>query len=547
MLFETSISMYKKGGEEPRYLSSNKKRYYLASNEDSVETLIKQQKEELTRVLIGLKSEYDKTKLEIRKKTAELEEFDKQIKLLEKVHQKTEKKLVKAFSQNDIYKDAISIKRKTKEEELYNQKSLKMMIGRIKQDIWLIKKEVNDLDFEKIRLDKEYKKEIFIASEIKQEKNNVYSEILSQNRKNAFEKNEQTLKLKYYNTIIEQKYAFIQSADERKERRRKIEEGAKKESSDKLEVEKRINLGLLRLQNCYYKKKMDLLIQSYSDIEKVYNKIKICTGTSDPKIMIEKIINKDKNYNYLTRIASTKEEEKAKLKKEIAELKAEVTKLESENIPKEYSSFIKDNEKEKLIITEKNLKTKLNTMVQTKKEILSTYLRVRENIFGLYNNYNKDSGVNTLNTSEQNINANTANETYVTNVNEVQVGSLSDDELLEMYQQFLQFSMKKFEMLFLCHSKQEFKKMMEEKGKGNQKQYEVNIKEFYPFSTRGSLNSLKRNSSDAMMLYNTNHEKDKKKKVKSKEKILQDEIFTSFMNKYKQNAREMAGLKAVPK
>ena len=44
---------------QPRYMTSTKKHYYLASVDENVQQLIKEEIQELTKVLIELKSQYD--------------------------------------------------------------------------------------------------------------------------------------------------------------------------------------------------------------------------------------------------------------------------------------------------------------------------------------------------------------------------------------------------------------------------------------------------------------------------------------------------------
>ena len=92
---------------------------------------------------------------------------------------------------------------------------------------------------------------------IRQQKNNIHSQVEDVNSKNKNEKNEQDLQIQYYETIIKQKYMFIQSADERKERQKKIAQEAKNDSNDKAEVEKRNELHLLILFNQYLREKMN--------------------------------------------------------------------------------------------------------------------------------------------------------------------------------------------------------------------------------------------------------------------------------------------------
>ena len=68
---------------EPRYLTEQKKRYLLASSQESLQALLDNQKDELTRVLIALKSEHDQLTLETNKIENMIEEYDKRIKMLE--------------------------------------------------------------------------------------------------------------------------------------------------------------------------------------------------------------------------------------------------------------------------------------------------------------------------------------------------------------------------------------------------------------------------------------------------------------------------------
>ena len=56
--------------------------------------------------------------------------------------------------------------------------------------------------------------------------------------KNAKNRNENELQVQYYEKIISQKSVFMQFADERKERQKKIEQEAKNDAQDKQEVDK---------------------------------------------------------------------------------------------------------------------------------------------------------------------------------------------------------------------------------------------------------------------------------------------------------------------
>ena len=85
--------------------------------------------------------------------------------------------------------------------------------------------------------------------------------------------------MKYYQTIIDQKYQFIQSADERKERQIKIAQEAKNDSQDKQEVEKRRELELVMLYNTFLRHKMDEQLKANEKIEKTFQEIRdICVS-----------------------------------------------------------------------------------------------------------------------------------------------------------------------------------------------------------------------------------------------------------------------------
>ena len=266
----------RKNGES-RYMTSEKKRYYLASADENIQMLINQQKEELTRLLIELKSQYDKLTKETSIKKRETEELDKKIAMLELMDSKTKKKFEEVSNSNENMKNAIEIKKKKKEEEQYTKKTLSKQIEKLKTDILLVQKEILMLENDTKKLNKKYERERTKQNEIKEKYNSVYSKIKAQNQRNTFEKNEQDLQLQYYQTIIDQKYLFIQSADERKERQIKIAQEAKNDSQDKQEVEKRRELELVMLYNTYLRHKMDEQLTQNEKLEKTFDEIRdIC-------------------------------------------------------------------------------------------------------------------------------------------------------------------------------------------------------------------------------------------------------------------------------
>ena len=64
---------------EPRYMNSTKKHYYLASVNENVQQLVKQEIDGLTAVLIDLKSQYDIISKESIEKKLQTEELTKKI------------------------------------------------------------------------------------------------------------------------------------------------------------------------------------------------------------------------------------------------------------------------------------------------------------------------------------------------------------------------------------------------------------------------------------------------------------------------------------
>ena len=330
----------RKNGES-RYMTSEKKRYYLASADENIQMLINQQKEELTRVLIELKSQYDKLTKETSIKKREIDELDKKIAMLELMDSKTKKKFDEVNSNNENMKNAIEIKKKKKEEELYTKKTLSKQIEKLKNDLLLVQKEIIMLENDTKKLNKKYEKERSKQNEIKERYNAVYSKIKDQNQRNKFEKNEQDLQLQYYQTIIDQKYQFIQSADERKERQIKIAQEAKNDSQDKQEVEKRRELELVMLYNTYLRHKMDEQLKTNEKLERTFQDIRdICVsifiltpqGTSNLRIIVDKILNKDKIYNLCVQTVSEKEKERLQLKGELAELEKQYIELKNDSM-----------------------------------------------------------------------------------------------------------------------------------------------------------------------------------------------------------------------
>ena len=145
--------------KESRYMTTDKKHYYLASVDENVQVLLNQQKEELTRVLIELKSQLDVIQRETSQKKKETEELCKKITMLQKMDEKDKKKIEDSNHTADTMKWAIDLKKQKLQEENYEKKTLTMQIEKYKNDILLTKKDIVSKENESRILSKQMAKE----------------------------------------------------------------------------------------------------------------------------------------------------------------------------------------------------------------------------------------------------------------------------------------------------------------------------------------------------------------------------------------------------
>ena len=539
---EKNVSTYNeenKGGS--RYLTSKKKQYLLASNQESIQQLIENQTEQLTNILIQQKSEYDKLTRESNQKKEASELLDKKIKALQGMDEKTKKKAKENKESIDTMKSVIKIKNGRKDEENYNKKTLQKQVDKLNQDLLLIQKEIlTDENRGKI-LDRKLQKAKFNENTIRQKRNDVHSQIESQELKNKYSKNEQDLQIQYYETVIKQKYMFIQSADERKERQKKIAQDAKNDSQDKQEVEKRHELHLLVLYNQYLREKMGELIQNNEKMEATLEEIRDITGTENLDLLVETILLRDKRYNHCCKRVAETEKKKKELGEELIKLNEEYINLKNQVLVQEEpndeaksistipTTHVEDEEKE-LIEKEKTLNKKLYDIGEKHNLVNLAYSKVIENMKTLkeiddndpnkieednkeelkLNDDNKDNNIETTNMEtnikegeeekkeeeevkkedeiekvEEKKEENNENQLAEDNGEDEQVEEKKEgegegeeeekekeiilteeeEEAIKQYIEFLHQSSKKFDILFLLHSKQEFLHIMEEKGK----------------------------------------------------------------------------------
>ena len=379
-----------------------KKRYYLASCDENINMLKKEQEQGLTDILIALKKEHDNIKMESGKVAEQTTMLEKKIKMIQQMDAKTEKKNIDSKFQNENIKKAIEFTKERLKEEEYKKKTLTALLDKIKKDI-----NINELSLQKSYekqnvLNQKLQRQKLLENEIKAKGNQINSQINSQKEKNKIDQKEYSLQVQYYNTIIEQKMEFIRAAEERKERQLKIAQDAKKTSGDKDEKEKREKLQLLYLINNYLQKKMEKELEKNKEIEDAFSKIRLICGTNNLKVMIDKILLKDKKYNYTIKQINEQEEQKKILTEEIKELQEKFVKLKNE-IVVDINTI---NKKDIQIIKSKDFESSLNNEMLINEEIeLNEKYNINKEINNLVN-LRYDQVVNALRKlcTEQSIN-----------------------------------------------------------------------------------------------------------------------------------------------
>ena len=411
-------------------LTQPKKVYYLASCDENIEILKKGQEQGLTDILLALKKEHDNIKMESKKITDETERLEKKIMMIQQMDAKTNKKNIESKVENEnIQKAIVATKERLKEEE-YKKKTLTALLKKIKKDININEKSLQKSYDKQNLLNQKLQKEKLLQNEIKAKGNQINSQINIQKDKNRHDINEYNLQVQYYNTIIDQKMDFIRAAEERKERQIKIAQDAKKTSGDKDENEKREKLEILYLINNYLQKKMENELEKNKDIEDAFSKIRLICGTNNLKNIINKVLLKDKKYNYAIKQINEKEQEKKKLTKEIEELNKKFMELRNEivvdvdSVSKKDIHIIKSKDVEQTINNENlineeaqlneqyNLNKELNNLVNLRYDQVVNSLRklcteesknymrdVSLNASKMYNNQSSNN-VNTQNNNE---------------------------------------------------------------------------------------------------------------------------------------------------
>lgn len=260
-----------------RYLQPLKKKFVLSNLDHNVDQIKEEQLKELTELLTELKSEYDRLVRESIMKKRQTEEITKRIEILERTEKKTKNKLSEMQENYSNMESLIKLKELKKNEELHTKMTLNNLIEKMKSEMLILKKEITTYDARLKSVSHDYERVSLTKNSIEEKVNQVYSKISTQRNRNQLEKNDNDLVIQYYNTIIEQKWAFIHSSDERKYKQMKIAIAAKNDSQDKQEVEKRKILFLCMLYDKFLKKKMDKELKDNEKIEEVFQKIREIT------------------------------------------------------------------------------------------------------------------------------------------------------------------------------------------------------------------------------------------------------------------------------
>ena len=373
---------------QPKYLTEGKKSYLLASSEESLQSLMDNQKAELTKVLIALKSEHDQITLESDKIKRQIDEYDKQINMILDSEKAAKEREEKQKQDLEFMASGIESKKERKNEEEYNKKSLLKQREKINKDLFILQKEIIQYENESQVLDKKLERAGLDQNIIKEKKNQVHSKIENQQKKNDNNANEYDLKIKQYKKMIELKSAFLRFSDERKEIQNQIAQKAKNDALDKQEVEKRKTLKLLMLYNQYLRTLMNEELKENEDLENIFQEIRDIVGTKNLDEIVDFIMNRNKRYNYTCQEIEDCEKMNKKLKKEIKWLKENLVVLKNNLLVNE-----KDNQKEldvqltpnkedeiKMIEKEKEKNKQLLELGKKYNEVDKAYQLVLQNI-----------------------------------------------------------------------------------------------------------------------------------------------------------------------
>ena len=530
-----------------RYMEDSRRQYLLASNTESLQALTEKQQDELTRVLIELKSEYDLLTRETSTKKKLIEEYNKKINMIQHANNVNEKKQEEKKESTNHIKEGIELKKNKKNEELYQKKTLSKQVDKLNKDLFLIQKEIVKNENESVLLDKKKERAKLDENIIKEKGNQVYSKIEEQRMTNERNRNENDLQKQYYEQVITQKKTFMEFADERKESQKNIEQKAKNDAQDKQEVEKRRKLQLLMLYNQYLRTRMIEQIQKYENVENNYQQIRDICGTQDIESIINFIMLRNKRYNYSVQVVTEKENQVNSLRNDIKRLKSHLVKLKNEIIVNEKES----NSKTETTIAESGMeKTELD-LVQIEKEknqellvlgkkyneVNLSYNRVLENIKEMQE-YDQNHPLDLKEKEEEEKKEEQEN---IGNKNEDFQLTAEEEECINGYEKFLEKILKAFNILCLCKSKQEFLSLMREKGIAQQTDNKTTLNKTKGKARRPTRKSFLKTTKIKVEEPVKNNEGDEEEDLSNYE--MDKNILTRFMKEQKKEIDEFINVK----
>ena len=476
---ETEKSSQTSNYYEPsnRYMIDTRKHYLLASNKDSLESLLKNQSEQLRKVLMDLKAEYDLIIRESTFKKKIIEEYNKKINMLQKADSTLEKKQEEKKELTANLQEGLEIKKNKKNEEIYSKQTFSKQVNKLSKDLLLIQKSLIKSEMESDLLDKKKERLLLDENLIKLRKNQIQYKIDEQNKLNERNQNENELQIEYYETIIRQKSMFMKLSDDKNERQKQIEQEAKIDSNDKQEVDRRRKLMLLILYNQYLKQRMSNQLKRYEEIEFTFEKIRDIVGTQDLSVIINFVVERNKRYNYNLNIVEEKQKKIDKLKKDIKILNKKLTSLKNniivdenskqdsklETSIKDYNGF--DKKDIEMIKLENEKNEKLNILGKKYNEVSLAYSQVLTNINAMQE-YDKIHPLDLSNNEEEK-----------EEIKEKKISNKltkEEERNIQGYENLLKRILKVFNILYLCKTKQDFINLMKEKGI-NQNDLIINI------------------------------------------------------------------------
>ena len=540
-----------------RYMEDTRRQYLLASSKETLQMLIENQREELSRVLIELKSEYDLLTRESSIKKQLIDEYNKKINMIQVANDSNLKKQEDQIESTNHLKEGIELKKTKKGEEIYQKKTLEKQVEKLNKDLFIIQKQIVKCENEAVLLEKKKERAKLDENIIKEKGNQVYSKIEQQNQKNMKNKNENDIQVQYYETVIKQKYLFMQFADERKERQKKIEQEAKNDAQDKQEVEKRRKLQLLMLYNQFLRTRMDEQLKRYEELEDNYEKIRDICGTQDLEFIIDFVMLRNKRYNYSVYIVNEKEEKIKKLKRQIKRLTSDLIKLKNQIIVKEKESDSRTEttvensgmEQEELNLVKKEDEKNQELLILGKKynEIDLAYNKVLENI-NIMKEYDEAHPLHLKDEDLKKIEEEEKKEQQEKKEEQKEFELTPEEEIaINGYENLLKRLLKVFNILYLCKSKQEFMNLMREKGISSQNESRASLNK----SIRSKGRMTKRLNKSDRLIPKTDRNENKKNDENDEEEDISNydpdkRILQRFMKEQKKEIDEFVNVKKQP-